>query len=93
MTNRFAAEAAYTNNAPVALASHAGTLGRANGERAGDVSHICFECGGHYAESHGALIVVQTCPSCGGLGSIPDADLSAAVARFNARVEKGNHDG
>lgn len=52
----------------------AGDGGRAGGVR---VEHICPECGGDFAEHLGALIVVTTCPACGGKGRLSDDELSA----------------
>lgn len=45
------------------------------------VEHLCPECGGDYAENHGALIIVQTCRHCGGRGRMTDDELSAYLAR------------
>jgi hypothetical protein len=86
VSNARAAQAAFDNNQPIADAAGKKLLGRTLGERAGDVSHVCFECGGATASYLGALIVVETCPICFGSGIIADADMAAAIARSNARA-------
>ena len=63
------------------------TMGRPKGDRDapdpgfGDqvqVDHVCFGCGGPLA-----LIAQPTCGVCLGIGTIPDGELQAALARHN----------
>jgi len=60
-------------------------MAQMDAKRDGEVVHVCPECGGDFAEHLGALIVVQICWACKGVGTLTGEQLSWYESESRAR--------